>query len=130
MSGHSKFSELVKDKPPVPLHTRIAAALEARESEWVTPFNDLIDIDKAAEIAAETALKFLDDDPHHVVRVTNDGWTLKHPLSCRAETGLFDCPINKALEQFPDLVPGIWNVSFHTIGETHTGLDFLSRGID
>jgi hypothetical protein len=30
----------------------------------------------------------------HIVAFTNDGWTIKHPLSCRPN--LFECPVNEA----------------------------------
>ena len=35
------------------------------------------------------------DSDEHVVRFTDKGWTLRHPLSCRPS--LFDCPVHAAL---------------------------------
>lgn len=37
------------------------------------------------------------DDDGHVVDLRDDGWTIKHPLSCRPH--LFDCPVNLAAER-------------------------------
>lgn len=36
----------------------------------------------------------------HVLNVRGDGWTLAHPLSCRA-AGLFDCPVSTAANWMP-----------------------------
>lgn len=36
------------------------------------------------------------DDPDHVIDLREDGWTIKHPLSCRPN--LFACPVNRAAE--------------------------------
>lgn len=36
----------------------------------------------------------VEDDDRHIIDVTENGWTIKHPLSCRPN--LFDCPVNKA----------------------------------
>jgi hypothetical protein len=39
-------------------------------------------------------------DEHHVLDVREDGWTLKHPLTCRPR--LFECQANVAAERLPD----------------------------
>jgi hypothetical protein len=33
----------------------------------------------------------------HVIELRENGWTIKHPLSCRP--ALFDCPVNRAAER-------------------------------
>lgn len=38
-----------------------------------------------------------DDDGRHIIDLRDDGWTIKHPLSCRPN--LFDCPVNEAAER-------------------------------
>jgi hypothetical protein len=42
----------------------------------------------------------------HVIDFRGDGWTIRHPLSCRPN--LFDCPVNRAAEldltEPPDLL--------------------------
>lgn len=35
---------------------------------------------------------------HHIVRVTSEGWTLKHPLAEREKDALFDCKIHADLQ--------------------------------
>lgn len=58
-----------------------------------------------------TELAALDvDQPYHVLDVRENGWTLKHPLSCRPR--LFDCPVNVACEQLdgPPAEVGRWAV--------------------
>ncbi|GIJ36705.1 DUF6085 family protein [Micromonospora andamanensis] len=37
-----------------------------------------------------------DDDPRHVIEFRADGWTLKHPLSCRPR--LFECRFSDAAQ--------------------------------
>lgn len=83
---------------------------------------------RVAEIAADAAVSVLDDEQSHVLRVTETGgWTLKHPLSCRAETGLFDCVINRALEDGITIVPGTWTVEVSSITEDGGGFEFTRR---
>jgi hypothetical protein len=61
------------------------------------------EVDAYAAEAAElldrirTAIAALDDTPHHVVEFREDGWTIKHPLTCRP--ALFDCPVNREAER-------------------------------
>lgn len=59
---------------------------------------------------ADKVLAALDDDPHHVIEFGEQGWTLKHPLSCRGE--LFECPFNKAADRLdgPLAEPGRYRV--------------------
>jgi hypothetical protein len=37
------------------------------------------------------------DDEMHVIDLRANGWTIKHPLSCRPK--LFDCAVNRAAER-------------------------------
>lgn len=41
------------------------------------------------------------DEPNHIVRITEDGWIVKHPLLERVEDKLFDCALGKSLAMFP-----------------------------
>jgi hypothetical protein len=36
----------------------------------------------------------LGDSPEHVIQITDDGWTIMHPIACRPD--LFACPVNRA----------------------------------
>ncbi|MEU7904143.1 DUF6085 family protein [Actinoplanes sp. NPDC049118] len=38
-----------------------------------------------------------DEDPHHVIEFRTNGWTIKHPLSCRPR--LFDCEVNRVADE-------------------------------
>jgi hypothetical protein len=40
----------------------------------------------------------LDTDPRHIIDFRDNGWTVKHPLSCR-EGNLFGCRVNQAAEE-------------------------------
>jgi hypothetical protein len=52
--------------------------------------------DEVERLRAELAA--LNDGPdEHVIDLRDDGWTIKHPLSCRPH--LFDCPVNRAAER-------------------------------
>lgn len=42
-----------------------------------------------------------DEPSFHVVEFQEDGWLLKHPLSCRT-IDLFDCALNHASAQFTE----------------------------
>lgn len=46
------------------------------------------------------------DDAEHVIDLRDDGWTIKHPLTCRPN--LFDCPANTAARNLAEspAVPG------------------------
>lgn len=46
-----------------------------------------------ADKVARVQLGYLHAE-RHIVAFTNDGWTIKHPLSCRPN--LFECPVNDA----------------------------------
>lgn len=49
----------------------------------------------AYPILAEQWRRELDEGPDaHVIDVRDDGWTIRHPLSCRPN--LFDCEVNRA----------------------------------
>lgn len=60
-----------------------------------------------------------DHDPHHVIQLSDNGWTLKHPLACR-ETELFSCPVNAQVsDQMSDGAPeerGTYVVALDTRG--------------
>jgi Family of unknown function (DUF6085) len=46
----------------------------------------------------DAAHKILQDqEREHVLRLDDDGWTLKHPLRERLNSDLFDCPTTTAL---------------------------------
>lgn len=62
-----------------------------------------MDVDPRADTAewvpvlADRICDAIDDQPHHVLDLTDTGWTLKHPLDCRDE--LFECPYNRAADR-------------------------------
>jgi hypothetical protein len=72
-------------------------APESARAEWVPAL-------AAAIVAA------LDNQPYHVLDVTETGWTLKHPLDCRPE--LFACPTHRAADELdgPPAAPGRYRV--------------------
>lgn len=37
---------------------------------------------------------------HHIIRITDDGWTLKHPLAEREQDKLFDCKIHQEIQSY------------------------------
>jgi len=47
-------------------------------------------------LAAAGRLVPFDDDPRHVAEFRDEGWCIQHPLACRQNGGLFDCPFNRA----------------------------------
>jgi hypothetical protein len=54
-----------------------------------------------------------DPETEHVAEVTEDGWTLKHPLRERAGDGLFACRAGEVMHQAEEdgaLVPGRWRL--------------------
>ncbi|MFI7072071.1 DUF6085 family protein [Micromonospora sediminicola] len=57
-----------------------------------------------------------DDDPRHIIELRADGWTLKHPLSCRLGD-LFGCRVNEAAEELdgPPGAPGRYAVTVDSI---------------
>ncbi len=52
-----------------------------------------------AALSAAGRLAPVDDDPRHIIELRADGWTMQHPLACRLSGNLFDCPVNRAVEQ-------------------------------
>lgn len=52
-----------------------------------------------AVVAAIPGLTVIDLDEQHVIEFRPDGWTIQHPLTCRADgRSLFDCEVNRAAE--------------------------------
>lgn len=49
--------------------------------------------------AAQTILDH--NEPFHIVRIDESGWTCKHPLMERVEDKLFDCAVGKGLALLP-----------------------------
>jgi hypothetical protein len=87
-----------------------------RDFDWsnVDPHSDL---GEWVPNLADAICSAIDDQPFHVLDVTDTGWTLKHPLDCRDE--LFECPHNRAAEALegPPAKPGRYRVS--TDGRGH-----------
>lgn len=69
-----------------------------------------------ARIILAAGYRFVDPDEAHVIDLRDGGWTISHPLSCRAggAAGLFDCEVNRAAEtqlrEPPPLSPGRYKV--------------------
>jgi len=95
MSAREKIIEAIQDFDWGP---DLALPSEPEDRDWVS---DLADAICAA----------IDDQPFHVIEVTDTGWTLKHPLDCR--DGLFECPTNEAAERLdgPPCAPGRYKVT-------------------
>lgn len=56
-----------------------------------------------AVVAAIPGLTVIDRDEKHVIEFRADGWTIQHPLACRADgRSLFDCEVNRAAEAMND----------------------------
>lgn len=51
----------------------------------------------------EAGWRQVDDETEHVIEFRTDGWTIKHPLSCRPD--LFNCPVNRAASYDLDSPP-------------------------
>lgn len=54
----------------------------------------------AEQVARElqaAGLLIVRDDPHHLVELTDTGWTLQHPPRCLLSGRLFACPTNRAV---------------------------------
>lgn len=51
-----------------------------------------------------------DSPPYHVMDLREDGFTIKHPISCRPD--LFNCPVNRVAHAMdgPPVDPGQWHV--------------------
>lgn len=66
--------------------------------------------------------KQLDDlgahQTEHIIDIKPDGWTIKHPLSCRPQ--LFDCPVHQAAQRRDFATvhpkPGRYNVALDAAG--------------
>lgn len=56
------------------------------------------------------------DDPRHIIQFREDGWTIKHPLTCRIGD-LFGCRVNLAAEDLdgPPVPPGRYEASVSDI---------------
>jgi len=68
-----------------------------------------VNCEAVAKHLLEAGWRFVDPDEKHVIELGADGWTLKHPLACRA-ADLFACPVNAAasrtaLEVWSELQP-------------------------
>jgi len=63
-------------------------------------------------LAAAGRLAPADDDARHIIQFREDGWTIKHPLSCRLGD-LFGCRVNLAAEDLdgPPVPPGRYEVA-------------------
>jgi hypothetical protein len=61
----------------VRLTSELGSIMDCTEAEYV----DLVGRD-------------MTDDAQHVIDLRDDGWTIKHPLTCRPN--LFDCHFNRA----------------------------------
>lgn len=53
--------------------------------------------DETRKVYREIVTVVLGHDDRHIVDLREDGWTIRHPLSCRPN--LFNCPVNKAAER-------------------------------
>jgi hypothetical protein len=61
------------------------------------------------------------DDAQHVIDLRVDGWTIKHPLTCRPN--LFNCPANSAARGLADspAVPGRYVCELDDTGQLVIG---------
>lgn len=62
-------------------------------------------------------------DAQHVIEFRADGWTIQHPLACRLNGQLFDCPVNqvagvdlRALDG-PPAPPGQYECDINDLGD-------------
>ena len=118
------------DKTPTPVDpARVLAALEvlgwpddredaARDPEgpsYGPPglyWEIVEDVIRAADAASSE---------QHVIEFRPDGWTIKHPLSCRPD--LFECSVNRAAERDPanaagpPVPPGRYECSANDLGD-------------
>ncbi|MEV0805753.1 hypothetical protein [Micromonospora sp. NPDC050200] len=88
--------ELVHPVPEVCPHARDVAEEDCCDEHGIRGALDAL--------AAAGRLAPADDDPRHIIDISVDGWTIKHPLSCRPN--LFDCPVNRLAEQGLGAVAG------------------------
>lgn len=61
-----------------------------------------------AHQAGAIAAAILASQPHHLIEVRPDGWTIQHSMECRIAGQLFDCPFNRAALRLdgPPAAPG------------------------
>lgn len=59
-------------------------------------------------------------ETHHVVAITDGGFTIKHPLAERIEDDLFRCKLHQALSDFEDIAettaswsPGLYRLRYN-----------------
>lgn len=81
-------------------------------------------------LAAAGRLAPVDDGPRHIIEFRPDGWTIKHPLSCRIGD-LFGCRVNLAAEDLdgPPVPPGRYEASVSDIdGRLQIG-DRVDQGV-
>ncbi|MFG2054793.1 hypothetical protein ACGFI9_12250 [Micromonospora sp. NPDC048930] len=104
-------------------------------SLWATVGRLRVDLEgatteRAGLVWAALGVTPLDDDPRHLIEFREDGWTIKHPLSCRPN--LFDCPVNRAAgEQVDGPPPAGFGRYDCWIGEQEfAGMLFLGDRID
>lgn len=71
----------------------LAAVLPAHERQ--VREQTLRDLNAGSITNEDLAAAGLDTD--HIVDLRADGWTIRHPLTCR--TDLFACPVNRAAER-------------------------------
>lgn len=58
--------------------------------------NDVL-LETLSRVLAELSRRETEEVVHrHVIRFSERGWTIRHPLACRP--GLFECPVNQAAE--------------------------------
>lgn len=89
-------------KPPLPAPpgpSENLISVRRRTPEEVIELMTIKQVEDAALISQLRALIASADEygNRHVIDLREDGWTIAHPLSCRA-AGLFACPVNAAAE--------------------------------
>jgi hypothetical protein len=84
-----------------------------------------LQVDQAEVIVADLLdssglAQLLADERRHLIELRADGWTIQHPLACRAAAGwLFGCPVNRAAEvdlAEPPAVLGVFEVDVDDVG--------------
>jgi hypothetical protein len=62
--------------------------------------------ERADKYAARAVLAVLEAiAPHHVIDLTDHGWTLSHSMGCRLNGDLFTCPVTAAAGEFVPATP-------------------------
>lgn len=70
-----------------------------------------------ARIVLAAGFRFVDPSDTHVIELTETGWTISHPLTCRAGGvgALFDCEVNRVvaahLTEPPQIPPGCYRLT-------------------